>query len=88
MKIIGETALLCQKMKKMHAVSMIPHAQSTNVSRPWQPVNGISIKNIYFQELPCPNPPLQKEIHLKGLSNKNKNSAIGDLKVEYLSRKS
>jgi hypothetical protein len=36
--------------------------------RPWQPLKGISIKNIYVPELSYPT--TKKYIDLKGLSNK------------------
>jgi hypothetical protein len=36
--------------------------------RPWQPLKGISIKT--FMYVNCPNPPLQNDINLRGLTNK------------------
>jgi hypothetical protein len=45
----------------MHAVSLTPHAKydttctiDERFERPWQPLKGISIKNIYVPELPYP----------------------------------
>jgi hypothetical protein len=56
----------------MHAVSLIPHAKhdtactiNERFERPWQPLKGISIKNIYVPELSYHT--TQKFINLKGL---------------------
>jgi hypothetical protein len=56
----------------MHAVSLTPHAKydtaCTTDKRfewPWQPLKGISIKNIYVPELSYPT--TTKSINLKGL---------------------
>jgi hypothetical protein len=62
-------------MQKKHAVSMTPHAKydtacmiDERFERPWQPLKGISIKNIYVPELSYPT--TKKYINLKGLPNK------------------
>jgi hypothetical protein len=59
----------------MHAVSLTPHAKydtactiDERFERPWQPLKGIPIKNIYVPELSYPTP--KKYIDLKGLHNK------------------
>jgi hypothetical protein len=64
-----------QKKLKRHAVSMTPHAKydtactiDERFERPWQPLKGISVKNIYVPELS--NPTTKKYINLKGLPNK------------------
>jgi hypothetical protein len=50
-----------QKKLKMHVVSMTPHAKydtactiDERFERPWQPLKGISIKNIYVPEFSYP----------------------------------
>jgi hypothetical protein len=60
----------------MHAVSLTPHAKydtactiGERFERPWQPLKGISIKNINVPELSYPT--TKKYINLKGLPNKN-----------------
>jgi hypothetical protein len=47
----------------VHAVSLTPHAKydtactiDERCERPWQPLKGISIKNIYVPELSYPTP--------------------------------
>jgi hypothetical protein len=52
-KIMCETVLLSQKNLKIHAVSLIPHANYDTActfyerfARPWQPLKGISSQNI------------------------------------------
>jgi hypothetical protein len=62
-KIICKTAMVCKKIK--NAVSLTPHAR---FERPWQPLKGISIKNIYVPELSYPT--TKKYINLKGIPNK------------------
>jgi hypothetical protein len=59
----------------MHAVSLTPHAKydiactiDERFERPWQPLKGISINNIYVPELSYPT--TKKYINLKGLPNK------------------
>jgi hypothetical protein len=44
-KIIGETALLCIKLKKIHAVSLIPHAKYAQ---------SIKKHTVYVRELSYP----------------------------------
>jgi hypothetical protein len=50
-----------QQKLKMHAVSLTPHAKydtactiDERFERPWQPLKGISIKNIYVPEFSYP----------------------------------
>jgi hypothetical protein len=60
------------KKLKMHAVSLTPHAKYDTActiddwfERPWQPLKGISTKNIYVPEYPT----TKKYLNLKGLPN-------------------
>jgi hypothetical protein len=59
----------------VHVVSLTPHAKydtactiNERFEWPWQPLKGISIKNIYFPESSYPT--TEKYINLKGLPNK------------------
>jgi hypothetical protein len=61
----------------MHVVSLTLHAKYDTACtiderfvRPWQPLKGISIKNVYVCELSYTLPP-QKYINLKGLPDKD-----------------
>jgi hypothetical protein len=49
-----------QKKLKRHAGSLTPHAKYDTIDerfeRPWQPLKGISIKNIYVPEFSYPTP--------------------------------
>jgi hypothetical protein len=74
-KIKCKTAMVCKKKLKMHAVSMAPQAKydtactiDERLERPWQPLKGISIKNIYVPELSYPT--TKKYINLEGLPKK------------------
>jgi hypothetical protein len=59
----------------VHAVSLTPHAKYDTACTigerfewPWQPLKGISIKNIYVPELSYPT--TKKYINLKGIPDK------------------
>jgi hypothetical protein len=83
-----------QKKLKMHAVSLTPHAKydtaCTTDKRfewPWQPLKGISIKNIYVPELSYPT--TTKSINLKGLDTActifafENRSYLGEFEAEF-----
>jgi hypothetical protein len=66
-----------QKNKKRQAVSLAPQAKydtactiDKRFQRHWQPLKGISIKNIQYMFPNCPTLPIQKYINLNGLPNK------------------
>jgi hypothetical protein len=71
--------------KKMHAVSLTPHAvydtACTIVQRPWKPIKGKSIKNIYVGELSYPTTTKilyinLRELHAVSLTPRARKSAI------------
>jgi hypothetical protein len=48
-------AMLCKKNKNACGVNDTACTIDERFERPWQPLKGISIKNIYFPELSYPN---------------------------------
>jgi hypothetical protein len=68
MKIRCKTALLCKKIKNACGVFDNACTIDERFERPWQPLKGISIKNIYVPGFSYPT--FKKYINLKGLPNK------------------
>jgi hypothetical protein len=78
----------------MHAVSFTLHEKydtactiDERIERPWQPLKGISIKNIYVTESSYTNP--KEYIHLKGLPKKiTKHARFLCSKIDHISANS